>query len=381
VATGASVGPGRFFKFGRGISSIQDINWTQVKQPNFYNEKDTNLEGLLRTFIQRSQNNDAVPRAFIVITDGIQSVPGRRENALFTDAILNANKGGLGLNLFASRADFYGEVYSESQRGITLGKYDSGQHGDRPFFAYVFSEDGSTGDEFMAYLKDVNFSLLNFSREMIEPIKVSYSAPYTFNKSKNGLQEYSVHPPVVNLRMKNGNENADGYLIVREVLNLKNFRLDSVEALRFCGEARTVEAEKAKGPGNNTEEKDQASGEQEKVKKPKGDAAPLGNPKIFLVDKKIVEKKVVQSEPTELYQMSIEYVLRFQRMGHDMVAYTLSLCGYIPKPPKWVEDLSTDSDESIKSFNKVPYFSDTMAALLKKAFDKRTIGYAVVKER
>jgi hypothetical protein len=146
--------------------SFNDLDLSQASiNRGFYNGRETNLAGAIKTFSEPFDPNAEVkspPRFHILVTDGVQSSATTNTNvncALGSDSfcvkkqLLELVNNGWGGAILGLRSEFQGNVYSEIAHKpvpFSSGK-DAGKF--RPFYLYVFSPDRAALDKLIDSLR------------------------------------------------------------------------------------------------------------------------------------------------------------------------------------------------------------------------------------
>jgi hypothetical protein len=147
--------------------SFSDLDLSQASiNRGFYNGKETNLAGAIKTFsepLDANAEEKLPPRFHILVTDGVQSSETNDTGvscAQGSDSfcvkkqlleLLNKGWGGAILGL---RGEFQGAVYSEVAKGNPV-PFSSGKDTSkfRPFYLYIFSPDRAALDKLVDSLR------------------------------------------------------------------------------------------------------------------------------------------------------------------------------------------------------------------------------------
>lgn len=134
--------------------SFSDLDLSQASiNRGFYNGKETNLAGAIKTFsepLEKDSENKAPPRFHILVTDGVQSSDKNNTNlncAQGSDSfcvkkqLLELINNGWGGAVLGLRSEFQGNIYSEVENKAV--PFSSGKDAAkfRPFYLYMFSPD------------------------------------------------------------------------------------------------------------------------------------------------------------------------------------------------------------------------------------------------
>lgn len=148
-------------------ASYSDLDLSQASiNRSFYNGKETNLAGAIRSFsepLDQNAEEKSPPRFHILVTDGVQSSETNNANvncAQGSDSLcvkkqllelINKGWGGAILGL---RGEFQGSVYSEIANGKPV-PFSSGKDASkfRPFYLYIFSPDRAALDKLVDSLR------------------------------------------------------------------------------------------------------------------------------------------------------------------------------------------------------------------------------------
>jgi hypothetical protein len=149
-----------YWRFGTEVRRIPDLSDARLRQ-SFYGDADTYLAQLVKGITNLSDGQ--VPKAALVVTDGIQSTPGHEDFTEMVGNIVRWLKKGFHFEVIAIRSDFHGPVYSETDK-VLVGQYSSTSRrdGKRPFFIYVFSAEEDYGRRVVSWIEPQQCAVLNY---------------------------------------------------------------------------------------------------------------------------------------------------------------------------------------------------------------------------
>jgi hypothetical protein len=174
-----------FYKFAGEIEQIQDKDvHTAHYQRWFFGGSDTKLSDVSDMFLKCPPNS--LPSAFVVVTDGVPSVPGEA-----SDYVKVSNKVNQWLlkkyvfQILAMRSQFNGEICSETNKQKGVGSYkfpyssvEKEIKTYRPFYLYIFAPDRDCVEEIVSQIKpnkiSPDYQFIDFSSRIFKEYSVEF---------------------------------------------------------------------------------------------------------------------------------------------------------------------------------------------------------------
>jgi len=211
--------PARYFIFGE---EIREINKRYVERAlryqSFYNADFTRLDNLLRK-ICYSETTSKIPKAIVIITDGVISTPDRADYRRIIGELSRWVGKGNNFEILALKSYYYGSAYSEDL-GRIVGKYN----GYRPFYLFVLSPKLHFGIGLVNWLRQsgisVDIKYVNLSAPLFISKSVQLKVPgKTTYGRKNILSNYDCSQSVKYLYWVQKNNSAnDGEIEVNSII-------------------------------------------------------------------------------------------------------------------------------------------------------------------
>lgn len=212
--------------------SFSDLDLSQASiNRGFYNGRETNLAGAIKTFSEPLDLNDEAkspPRFHILVTDGVQSSAANNTNvncAQGSDSfcvkkqLLELVNNGWGGAVLGLRSEFQGNVYSEIARGKAV-PFSSGKDATkfRPFYLYIFSPDRAALDK-----------LVNSLRQRLAPLgkedalrEYALTTDYASGAANVEIIQDKQTRELLEVRQDKGKEGENARLTVKSGLDTEN---------------------------------------------------------------------------------------------------------------------------------------------------------------
>lgn len=338
-----------YHKFGEEVVPIVNCD-TAIRNPSFYSDQDTRLAQLISNLSREDSEN--LPRAFLIVTDGIQSTPDSEDYKEIISGLSNWLSRGFYFEILAFRSQFHGKVYSELQGGKFLGSYNSDDYGKRPFYVYILSPVKDYGKQLVSGLHsypEVSFGpYINLTPELFDSPEIGFEVP----DHDNPLCGYYTTPTIKYLSWKKRRETSligNFRTIIYPRLKEDQHFVVTEQGITCDGETRIFES----------------------------------NEKLPFSDLSLV--KVSAKKRGDLTALVCDFTLKEQKNG-KWVIYRVILKpgdGTI-RPPQWVRDFSSRTDFALEDFSKTLYFQEFITSImLNPAFQKEALAvfYLAVKRR
>lgn len=331
----------RLYRFGERIESIPD--WTVPTTRAFYRDYETDIVGVLRRIVRHQQASEAS----IIVTDGVPVTPNESHNwAAMVDEICYWTTSGNVFQILMMRGDFRDYVFS-----IQLGRqlpipYDSRKHGKRPFYCWIFSRSPEFGQQLRDRLlvDHPNIKFLDITGNIFAgcriPLRVTDEVPVSGSNEPNPLMFDTEEDSVWFFRWRRSSV-PFGRIELGLEIDLEHHCAD----FQLSSTGITIT-----GLGIRIIRDDHRNMQYEQV-----DVSSL--------------TLVQVSSPTAPKPGRLPLYLNVRRPGDDRwYAYRLDLCsGYgTLLPPRWVTEVSTESDSRIDDWSKTIYFDRFIKSILAK---------------
>jgi len=327
----------QIYQFGEYSSRINKFD--EALKNTFYDQRYTRLGELIEDFTSRDTGN--LPKAFLVITDGIQSVAGEDDFRKVVDGVSRWLAKGLHFEILGFRSEFNGEVFCETEGGTKIGWYRSDSFGLRPFYCYVFSYERGFGKSLAQGLQanygDSLPNMMDLSSNLFETPVIEFKTPARrAQKDINWLQPRITEGGVKYFYWKGKtNELLSGEFRTFINLNLtqesKNFKITKygIKTIVQC--------------------------------------INLDSNKLRIEDYPInyeVLNAVPESQPSRL---EISYTIKETKNPYWLGYRFIVLPGDgTVQPPKWVENWSTQSDDQLADFSKTLSLKEFISSIMLK---------------
>ena len=222
-----------FYKFEEEIKRITDEDvHTAQSQRWFFGGKDTRLSDVCAQFLKPALKEQ--PAAYVIITDGVQSIPGEVSDYVKVSNQINQWLKSNSFQIIAMRSQFAGEFCSETKKQMKSESikfsYSSSEGAVktyRPFYLYIFATDTAFTKAMVSRMQPEKISpdyhLIDVSSNIYnEPdvvFMVRRSDPN--GQEKNAFEKYTYNakfPDLIVLNWKaieTGKPSLPGYLNVK----------------------------------------------------------------------------------------------------------------------------------------------------------------------
>jgi hypothetical protein len=306
----------RFLKFGN-LAEPANTSLEAALTRDFYDQSQTRLVELIESFVKLDSSK--LPGTFLIITDGCQS-HAQRDIINLIRPTLRLIERGYYFQILGIRSEFDGNVYSEILGGVKIGRFNSNKYedGERPFYCFIFStqKDFAAKNLLVRIPGDFDFHLLDFS----ELPKILFTNFKEEERKSPTLRIYEKKKEGAVLIWK-GDSPAKGNLTALLELDTTLFPI---------------------GTGSLTAEILSSGGD-------------LTNCQLCSARLSSGNNNKIQC----LFSLS-----EGERKGWSYYKIKLYPTANTFSPPRWVEKWSTDTDTSLKYFNKTLFLKEFISEVI-----------------